>query len=304
MHHRVAYRARCGRRQPRTSFLDLIVSSRTSTRRRTSAPSSGATRTASRTRGLRSTAASIACRRTSRRIISTAGSRDSTSACGTPRWPATGPRLSFAARSPDGEEGYPGTLDVEVTYTVADRELRIDYHAVTDAPTHVNLTQHSYFNLRGTGDVLSHCLAINASTYLPVDERLIPTGEVCACRKLAVRLSGIHGHRTAPSRRPRATETRAVDTITTSTSIAADSPLAACGSRARALEPADTRAAHDGTGSAVVFRPGRRPSRLLSRAAAFSRFAEPSGVSFDLAAAGRAVSVDDGVCIRLVAGSS
>ncbi len=64
-----------------------------------------------------------------------------------------------------------------MTYTVADRELRIDYHAVTDAPTHVNLTQHSYFNLRGTGDVLSHCLAINASTYLPVDETLIPTGE-------------------------------------------------------------------------------------------------------------------------------
>jgi aldose 1-epimerase len=88
-----------------------------------------------------------------------------------------GAAIVFRRTSPDGEEGYPGALDVEVTYTVADRELRIDYHAATDAPTHVNLTQHNYFNLRGTGDALSHCLAINASTYLPVDETLIPTGE-------------------------------------------------------------------------------------------------------------------------------
>lgn len=79
--------------------------------------------------------------------------------------------------SPDGEEGYPGTLDAQVTYTVADRELRVEYEGVADAPTHVNLTQHSYFNLRGGGDVLDHCLAINASTFLPVNERLVPTGE-------------------------------------------------------------------------------------------------------------------------------
>jgi aldose 1-epimerase len=79
--------------------------------------------------------------------------------------------------SPDGEEGYPGTLDAQVTYTLADREVRVEYEALADAPTHVNLTQHSYFNLRGSGDVLNHCLAINASTYLPVDDHLIPTGE-------------------------------------------------------------------------------------------------------------------------------
>ena len=79
--------------------------------------------------------------------------------------------------SPDGEEGYPGTLDAQVIYTIAERELRVHYEAVTDAPTHVNLTQHSYFNLRGSGDVLEHQLAVNASTYLPVDARLIPTGE-------------------------------------------------------------------------------------------------------------------------------
>jgi aldose 1-epimerase len=90
---------------------------------------------------------------------------------------ANGTSVLFRRRSEDGEEGYPGALDAEVTYTLSDRELRIGYQAIADTPTHVNLTQHSYFNLRGHGDVLSHCLAINASTYLPVDERLIPTGE-------------------------------------------------------------------------------------------------------------------------------
>jgi aldose 1-epimerase len=88
-----------------------------------------------------------------------------------------GTAVIFRRGSPDGEEGYPGALDAEVTYTLADRELRIGYQALAEAPTHVNLTQHSYFNLTGHGDVLNHCLAINASTYLPVDERLIPTGE-------------------------------------------------------------------------------------------------------------------------------
>jgi aldose 1-epimerase len=85
----------------------------------------------------------------------------------------------FRRSSADGEEGYPGRLDVEVTYSVGDRnDVWMDCRAETDAPTHVNLTQHSYFNLRGEGDALSHCLAINANTYLPIDARLMPTGEV------------------------------------------------------------------------------------------------------------------------------
>jgi aldose 1-epimerase len=88
-----------------------------------------------------------------------------------------GSAVVFRRTSPDGEEGYPGTLQAQVTYAISDRELHIRYEAVTDAPTHLTLTQHSYFNLRGSGDVLDHCLAVNASTYLPVDERLIPTGE-------------------------------------------------------------------------------------------------------------------------------
>jgi aldose 1-epimerase len=89
-----------------------------------------------------------------------------------------GHSIVFRRTSADGEEGYPGAVDAQVTYTAADLDFRIEYEAVADAPTHVNLTQHSYFNLRGTGDVLAHCLTINASTYLPVDESMIPTGEL------------------------------------------------------------------------------------------------------------------------------
>jgi len=89
-----------------------------------------------------------------------------------------GHAVVFRRTSADGEEGYPGAVDAQVTYTVADLDFQIEYEAVADAPTHVNLTQHSYFNLRGNGDVLAHCLAINASIYLPVDESMIPTGEL------------------------------------------------------------------------------------------------------------------------------
>jgi len=85
--------------------------------------------------------------------------------------------LELRYTSPDGEEGYPGTLEVQVRYTLTDRnELIVEYHATSDKPTPINLTQHSYFNLAGHGDVLDHLLQIDADAITPVDENLIPTG--------------------------------------------------------------------------------------------------------------------------------
>jgi aldose 1-epimerase len=98
--------------------------------------------------------------------------------------PFDGPRgagVVLTHTSLDGDEGYPGTITARVTYILTDRdELVVHYYAATDRPTHVNLSQHSYFNLAGAGvrDVLDHELTIKASRYTPVDVTLIPTGEL------------------------------------------------------------------------------------------------------------------------------
>jgi aldose 1-epimerase len=81
--------------------------------------------------------------------------------------------------SPDGDQGYPGTLQVTAVYTLTDDdELLIDLRAVTDQPTPVNLTHHSYFNLADEGDVLGHRVTISADHFTPVDRTMIPTGEI------------------------------------------------------------------------------------------------------------------------------
>ncbi|MCR4396135.1 MAG: galactose mutarotase [Candidatus Saccharicenans sp.] len=89
--------------------------------------------------------------------------------------------VRFSYLSPDGEEGYPGNLDCQVTYLLNENdELHLAYLATTDRPTHVNLTHHSYFNLAGSRkeNILEHELQIIASRFTPADEHLIPTGEI------------------------------------------------------------------------------------------------------------------------------
>ena len=99
------------------------------------------------------------------------------------KWNASveGNALRLDYHSPDGEQGYPGNLDATVVYTLTnDNELVVRFAAVTDKPTPVNLTQHSYFNLAGDGDILGHELGIDADAIVPIDATSIPTGALAA----------------------------------------------------------------------------------------------------------------------------
>ncbi|MBX3435656.1 MAG: galactose mutarotase [Pirellulales bacterium] len=98
---------------------------------------------------------------------------------GEPFSTSSGAGVRFTYDSPDGEEGYPGRVQVEVVYTLThDRAMHIAYRAVTGAPTIVNLTNHSYFNLAGhsSGSVLDHLLQVDAKSFVETDEQWIPTG--------------------------------------------------------------------------------------------------------------------------------
>lgn len=101
--------------------------------------------------------------------------------------PQAGAAVRFSYTSRDGEEAYPGKLEATVVMALTDdNELRIDYTATTDKPTPINLTNHSYFNLLGQGEVLEHELLVAADYFTPTDAELIPTGEIKAVKGTAL----------------------------------------------------------------------------------------------------------------------
>jgi aldose 1-epimerase len=98
---------------------------------------------------------------------------------------ADGPAVRFTHASPDMDQGFPGNLSVQVTYTLTnDNQLRLDYQATTDKPTPINLTNHSYFNLGGpgSGTIYEHQLTLMADHYTPVDATLMPSGQIAPVR--------------------------------------------------------------------------------------------------------------------------
>jgi aldose 1-epimerase len=94
-----------------------------------------------------------------------------------------GAAVKFSYTSPDGEENYPGTVEIVVTMALTDaNELTIDYTSKTDKSTPINLTNHTYFNLAGSGDILAHDIMISADYFTPADANQIPTGEITPVR--------------------------------------------------------------------------------------------------------------------------
>ncbi len=103
--------------------------------------------------------------------------------------------VELTLTSPDGDEGYPGTLHIKLVYTLNNNnELKMEYTATTDKPTVVNLTNHTYWNLAGagSGDILGHILTLQADAYLPADEQKVPTGEIRSVTGTVMDFTGPH----------------------------------------------------------------------------------------------------------------
>ena len=118
--------------------------------------------------------------------------------------------MRLGLHSPDGDQGFPGTLDLTVTYSVVPGVVRIDYAATSNADTVVSLTNHTYFNLDGEspGPVDAHRLTVSADAFTPVDDELIPTGENRDVTRNALRPATPCPHRGGPGSRRRTAHPR------------------------------------------------------------------------------------------------
>ena len=192
---------------------------------RTSARSSAAAPTGSRTASCRSTELCTNSPATSATTICTAASRASTRRCGAqPRIGEHEIAIVLSHTSEDGDEGYPGRVDIEAVYSLTlDDVVRIEFRAVTTQPTVVNLTSHPMVNLagEGLGTILEHELRLDADRYTPVDAELIPTGELApvagtpldfrGAAEIGSRLGGDYDHNFVLNERSAAAAARLVD---------------------------------------------------------------------------------------------
>ncbi len=224
-----------------------------------------------------------------------------------------GQAVAFSRTSPDGEEGFPGTLKVRVTYILTDQNgLIVEYEATTDKATPVNLTQHSYFNLagEGSGTILDHQLTINARSLHAGHGFVDPHGRAGASRWYAVRFQEADAHRRADRSAARAAEERQGLRPQLGAEPQAER-TAARGARARTEIRADARGHDLRAGHAVLLRQfprwhdqGEAGSRvrsshgLLSGNAAFPRFTEPALVPIDNPEAGTDIPHDDRVHVQ------